>query len=541
MEVDSEKPSQHSDDASNKKPTFGEVTTEADVEVGSAQLITAGSQQLHRKLESKEVQLFAIGGAIGTSLYVQMGSALPKGGPAGLFIGFVVWGAVMLCVNECFAEMVCYAPIPSPFIRLAGHFVDKSLEFAMGWNLFLNMALLIPFEIVAFNILLGFWTDSVPVEAIIVAIMVAYAVLNVVSVKYFGVAEFYLSIGFRYWNDPGAFVEHLVPGSTGRFLGVLSCIVQATFSICGPEYISMVAGETAMPRKVLPKAFRSFVWRILLFFVSSSLAMGIIIPYNDPTLNAVLDGNIGGSGTGAASPYVIGMDRLKVSGLPHVVNALIMTSVFSSGNGIFLAATRTLYGMAIDGTAPKFFSKTLRNGVPIYTVLMALAFCCLAFLQVNSSSAEVLTWLVDLITACQLLNYGSVAFTYLHFHAAVKKQGIDRRTLPYRGKFQPYTAYVAMSGCGLMLLLLGYDLFITGGWDVTYFFLDYTFLAAFPLALAFWKIIKRTTYVRAGNADLEVNGLVQEIDEYEQYTAAPSPSRIAVVTGKLLRRLTLRR
>lgn len=71
--------------------------------------------------------------------------------------------------------MVCYAPLPSPFIRLAGVWVDESLEFAMGWNLFLNMALLIPFEIVAFNILLGFWTDAVPVEAIIVAIMVGYA------------------------------------------------------------------------------------------------------------------------------------------------------------------------------------------------------------------------------------------------------------------------------------------------------------------------------------------------------------------------------
>lgn len=191
MDVDSEKSANNAETAP-KKPTFEQVASETDVEVGSAQLITAGSQQLHRKLGSKEVQLFAIGGAIGTSLYVQMGSALPKGGPAGLFIGFVIWGAVMLCVNECFgklfdqvvmllstyvltAEMVCYAPIPSPFIRMAGHFVDPSLEFAMGWNLFLNMALLIPFEIVAFNILLGFWTDSVPVEAIVVAIMVAYA------------------------------------------------------------------------------------------------------------------------------------------------------------------------------------------------------------------------------------------------------------------------------------------------------------------------------------------------------------------------------
>jgi amino acid transporter len=106
--------------------------------------------------------------------FVQMGSALPKGGPAGLFIGFLIWGGVMLCVNECFAELVCYAPIPSPFVRLGGIWVDEALSFAMSWNFFLNMALLVPFEIVAFNILLGFWTSVVPVEAVIVAIIVAY-------------------------------------------------------------------------------------------------------------------------------------------------------------------------------------------------------------------------------------------------------------------------------------------------------------------------------------------------------------------------------
>lgn len=103
MEVESEKSARRTDNVF-KKPTFGEATAESDIEVGSTQFITAGSQQLHRKLGSKEVQLFAIGGAIGTSLYVQMGSALPKGGPAGLFIGFLIWGAVMLCVNECFGE-----------------------------------------------------------------------------------------------------------------------------------------------------------------------------------------------------------------------------------------------------------------------------------------------------------------------------------------------------------------------------------------------------------------------------------------------------
>lgn len=95
-------------------------------------------------------------------------------------------------------------------------------------------------------------------------------------------------------------------------------------------------------------------------------------------------------------------------------------------------------------------------------------------------------------------------------------QGIDRKTLPYRGKFQLYTSNVAMTGCVIMILLLGYDLFIACGWSMTYLFLDYTFLAAFPLGFIVWKIVKKTEYVKIGTADLGVRGLVREINLYEQ-------------------------
>ncbi|CAD0114708.1 unnamed protein product [Aureobasidium uvarum] len=245
----------------NKKGVSMEINPDSkgdqDVAQGSVADFVAGSQHLHRSLRGKEVQLFAIGGAIGTSLYVQMDSALPKGGPAGLFIAFVIWAAVMWAVNECFAEMVSYLPVPSPFIKFGGEWVDGALGFAMAWNFFLNMAILVPFEIVAMNIMITFWTDKVPVEAIIVAMIVIYAFLNTITVRYFGISEFYMSIfkvllvlglflftfitmvggnplhdayGFRFWNRPGAFAEHLVPGGTGKFLGVLSCLYQASFS-----------------------------------------------------------------------------------------------------------------------------------------------------------------------------------------------------------------------------------------------------------------------------------------------------------------------
>ncbi|KAH7153540.1 putative general amino acid permease [Dactylonectria macrodidyma] len=537
-----------------------EIGADHDVADGTTADITAGSQALHRKLHGKEVQLFAIGGAIGTSLYVQMGSALPKGGPAGLFIAFLIWGSVMWAVNECFAEMVTYLPIPSPFIRFGGEWVDGALGFAMSWNFFLNMAFLVPFEIVAMNIMITFWTDKVPVEAIIVAMIVLYALLNVITVRYFGISEFYLSIfkvllmiglffftfitmvggnplhdayGFRYWKDPGAFVEHIVPGNTGRFLGILSCLYQASFSICGPEYISMVAAEAEHPRKILPPAFRSFVWRILVFFVGSALCMGIVIPSNDSTLLAILGGEVSGSGTGAASPYVIAMQRLKISGLPHLVNALIMTSIFSAGNGLLFSATRTMYGMSLKGHAPRVFSWCTKGGVPLWSLMFSLSFCLLAILQVNSSSADVMVYLVDLVTCCQLINYGFTALTYRHFYSALAKQGISRDTLPYKGRFQPYTSYVAMGGTTFMFLAGGYSLFLSGGWDVMWFFLTYGMLAFFVILFVAWKLVFKTKYVRPGTADLSLDGLKEEIDNYEAMLAPHEPKKVERVLNKI--------
>ncbi|KAJ5624938.1 hypothetical protein N7510_001247 [Penicillium lagena] len=517
-----------------------------------AELISAGSEHLHRRLGGKEIQLLAVGGAIGTSLFVQMGATLPKGGPAGLFLGFIAYGSIIFSVNQCFAEMVTYLPIASPFIRLGGFWVDDAWGFALGWNYFFLMAFAIPYEITAINVLLTFWTDKIPVAAVVVICLVIYAGLNGLAVRYFGTAEFYLAIfkiflmiglifytfvtmvggnpehdayGFRYWNKPGAFVEYLAPGNTGRFLGVLSCMIQGSFTMVGPEYISMTAGEAENPRKLMHRAFSSFVWRLLFFFIGGALCVGIVIPYDDKLLTSYLSGSK--SGTGAASPYVISMVEFGIRGLPSLVNALIMTSVLSCGNNVVFSSIRTLHGLAVDGKAPGFLAKVNKHGIPYYAVITSLAFCLLAFLQLSKSSSTVLDWLVGICTASYLINYFGTIVTYLHFYAALRKQGIDRKTLPYQGVLQPYLAWYALFGTFIMTLIIGYTVFINGEWDTTSFVTSYLMVGFFPVAYLFWKIIKRTRYVRPGDADLKLGNVKDDIDLYEALYEAPKRGKIS--------------
>lgn len=163
--------------------------------------------------------------------------------------------------------------------------------------------------------------------------------------------------GFRYWKNPGAFAPYLGIGGLGKFEGFLAGVWSASFVIVGPEYITMVAAEAKRPRIYIKQAFKTVYWRFGAFFIGGALAVGVLIPYNDPKLVKFL-----GNGTAAASPYVIAMQNLGVGGLPNLVNALLITSIFSAGNTYTYCATRNLYGLALEGRAPKVLTYCVSIG-----------------------------------------------------------------------------------------------------------------------------------------------------------------------------------
>lgn len=144
----------------------------------------------------------------------------------------------------------------------------------------------------------------------------------------------------------------------------------------------------------MPRAFNAVFYRLTFFFVLGALCVGIVVPYTDPTIKDALSNGKPGA---AASPYVIAMNRLGISVLPDIVNALVLTAALSAGNSYVFCASRSLYGLALEGKAPRFLTKCTKSGVPVYCVLVALGFGLLSFLQVSSSAAVVLSWLVSLV------------------------------------------------------------------------------------------------------------------------------------------------
>lgn len=154
--------------SSEKKGSPGDISPP----VGS---IHESSDQLQRHLSNRQLQLIAIGGSIGTGLFVSIGTGLARGGPASLFLGYTIYSCFLAAVNNCAAEMVTYMPVSSSFLRMASKWVDDSFGFMAGWNFFLYEAFLIPFEISALSLVIGFWSDNVPIYAVCLGCIVCYA------------------------------------------------------------------------------------------------------------------------------------------------------------------------------------------------------------------------------------------------------------------------------------------------------------------------------------------------------------------------------
>ena len=176
-------------DSKSPEPVDHQVVTTEEGEVAE------NCDNLHRRLNNRQIQLIAIGGSIGTALFVTIGAGLTRGGPGSLFLAYAIYSCFLAMVGNGTAEMTTLFPVSGGFVRLAGHFVDEAWGFMAGWNFFLYESLIIPFEITALTTVLGFWSDHVPPWSVPIACIILYGTINVLAVRAYGEAEFWLSGG----------------------------------------------------------------------------------------------------------------------------------------------------------------------------------------------------------------------------------------------------------------------------------------------------------------------------------------------------------
>ncbi|EGV62371.1 hypothetical protein CANTEDRAFT_99379 [Yamadazyma tenuis ATCC 10573] len=500
---------------------------------------------LHRGLKSRHVQLLALGGCIGTGLFIGSGGALSVAGPASLFLSYCIMLVVIFFVMNMLGEMITFLPLPGngaqSFVK---DYVDDSLGFAISWNYRYAFSILVPTEITAAALLIDYWPNSVHTAVWITIFLVVMVGLNLTSVKVFGEAEFYFAsikifavvglivlgvvlffgggpshdrLGFRYWKHGLAFKPYLVEGPTGRFLGFWYAVIRSGFAfICSPELVATAGSEAIKPRANIPKAASRFIYRLGFFYVLGTLVIGIICDSRSHQL-------LNGSSDASASPFVIGIKNAGIPVLDSIINAAILTSAASSGNSFLYSSSRVLYSNAVKGIAPSIFMRVNRFGVPYFAVVTTSLFGCLAYLNASSTSANVFTWLSNIATISGFLSWTALSVAYIRWRKAISHNDLWHR-VTYKTILQPYGAYFVIFFVGLICLTNGFAVFFNfNGPDFVAAYVTFPILAALYVSHKVYEYFKlgRVRFVRP----IEEIDVTTNLDLIEQEDAG-IPARV---------------
>ncbi|KAF2716029.1 amino acid permease [Polychaeton citri CBS 116435] len=492
-----------------------------DVEKGDIKGFTE-QRELRRDLKGRHMQMIAIGGAIGSGLFVGVGGALSSGGPASVVICFIIIGVMMLCTVQALAELAVMYPVNGSFFSYCVRFIDPSWGFAMGWDYAISWLTTLPFELTAAGLTIQFWNDSINNAVWVTVFLVVVCIVQFFGVRGYGEVEFILSIikivgiigfmilgiiidcggvptdhrgyiGFRYWVHPGAF--------RNGFAGFCSVFVTAAFAFGGTEMIGLAAAEAKDPRKEVPKASRQVFWRIAFFYVVSLLILGIIVPSNS---NQLLNSSTSNT---KDSPFVLAIRLAGIKVLPSIFNAIITVSVISVANTCTFGSSRTLQALALHGMAPRWLRYVDGKGRPLVCILIQLAFGCIAYVTASSSGETIFNWLLSLSGLSSFFTWGSICASHLRFRKAWRVQGRAKADLPYQASFGIWGSWVGFTLCILCIIATFYTSLWPGGQlgSAQDFFMS--FLAA-PVVIVLylgWKIWNKDwkMFVRSFEMDLD--------------------------------------
>ncbi|MDR1789607.1 MAG: amino acid permease [Opitutaceae bacterium] len=392
---------------------------------------------LRRRLANRHVQLLALGGAIGTGLFLGSAGVIRLAGPS-MILAYLLGGIVEFFIMRQLGEMVVEEPVAGSFSHFAHKYWGDFAGFASGWNYWVLYVLVGMTELTAVAKYAAYWWPALPQWIPVAACFVLVNGINAVSVRVFGEAEFWFSIvkvtavsamiilgaGLlllggggaeasvgNLWRHGGFF--------TGGADGLALAVVFVMFSFGGLELVGVSAAETAHPAKTIPRAVNSVLLRILIFYVGAVAVMLMMRPWN------ALADSIAAAGAGdpyGASPFVRVLGELGVSGAAHILNFIILTAALSVFNSAVYCNSRMLFGLAGKGSAPRVFLKVNKRGVPAAALGVSGLATGLA-VAVNWAVPErAFGWLMSLVVAALVLNWTLVSLTHLKFRAAMRRE-----------------------------------------------------------------------------------------------------------------------
>ncbi|ECP4571333.1 amino acid permease [Listeria monocytogenes] len=425
--------------------------------------------EIRRDLKTRHLSMIAIGGSIGTGLFLASGNAIHTAGPGGALVAYIAIGIMVYFLMTSLGEMATYMPVSGSFSTYASRFVDPAFGFALGWNYWFNWAITLAVDISTAAIIVQFWLPNTPAWLWSAIFLILIFGLNALSVKAYGESEYWFSIikvatviiflivgvltivgilggeviGFSNFTAGDAPFK-------GGFFAILGTFLIAGFSFQGTEMVGIAAGESATPETSVPKAIKQVFWRILLFYIFAIFIIGMIIPYTNPNLLSAEATDV------AISPFTLVFEKAGLAFAASVMNAVILTSVLSAGNSGLYASTRMLWAMARDKKAPKFLGKVNRRGIPMAALIVTTIVGAMTFITTLTENGTVIyTWLLSASGLTGFIAWVGIAISHYRFRKAFIKQGHDLSELKYKAKFFPFGPILAIILC--ILVIVGQD------------------------------------------------------------------------------------
>ena len=405
--------------------------------------------QLKRGLASRHMQMIAIGGAIGTGLFLASGATVANAGPGGALLAYAAIGLMVLLLMQSLGEMSAHQPVAGSFQTFATKFISPSFGFAMGWNYWFNWAVTVAADLVASGLVMAYWFPSVPswIWAVVFVVSGVFMIAGVMGTN---------SPGLSNWTTGDA------PFHNG-FVGVIAVFMIAGFSFQGTELVGVAAGESENPRRDVPRSIRTVFWRIMFFYIGAIAVIGTLLPYTDPSLLSAADDS---ANNVAQSPFTLVFARMGIGAAAAVMNAVILTSILSAGNSGLYAASRMLHSMALKHQAPAIFARVTKGGVPGYAMAVTTVTAACGFLtQLVFEDAYI--WLVNIVGISGIIMWLGIAVSHIRFRRAYLLQGYRLEDLPYRSPFFPAGPIIAFIMCLVVMAGQNYEAVLHGQvWEV---------------------------------------------------------------------------
>jgi len=409
-------------------------------------------ERLQRGLKNRHIQLIALGGAIGTGLFLGIAQTIQLAGPS-VLLGYAIAGLMAFFIMRQLGEMVVEEPVAGSFSHFAHQYWSEFAGFVSGWNYWVVYVLVGMAELTAVGIYVQYWWPGFPTWATAAIFFVVINLINLTQVKVYGEMEFWFAlvkvvaivsmIGFGAWllssghGGPDASVANL--WQYGGFFpngisGLVMALAVIMFSFGGLELVGITAAEADNPRHSIPKATNQVVYRILIFYIGALAVLLSLYPWQK-----VVQGG---------SPFVMIFHELDSDLVATILNIVVLTAALSVYNSCVYCNSRMLFGLAKQGNAPKMLQKTDKRGVPVNTILVSALFTALCVLINYLAPESAFGLLMALVVSALVINWAMISLAHMRFRRAKQQQGVKPR---FPALFYPLGNWIAILGVGYLV------------------------------------------------------------------------------------------